>query len=91
MTANQTLYCRFNNRGKRQFRKRYGNETELSGRFGEYASIGLPAHKAALEGDVEALEEIFLWKGVRGVPALDRNDATPLHLAARGNNAGAIK
>lgn len=91
MSAGRPLYCKLNNRGKRQFRKSYGKPRELSAKYAEYASVGLPAHKAALDGDVEALEEIFLWKGVNGVPALDVHNATPLHLAARKNRAGAIK
>ena len=91
MAADQALYCRLNNRGKRQYRKRLGKGSELSDRFAEYASVGLPAHKAALEGNVEVLEELFLWKGATGIPALDRNSATPLHLAARGGHVDAIK
>lgn len=91
MATNRPLFCLLNNRGKRQYRKAYGKPRELSEKYAEYASVGLPAHKAALEGDVEALEEIFLWKGSKGVPALDRNCATPLHLAARRNRAPAIK
>ena len=91
MATDRPLFCTLNNRGKRQYRKTYGKPRELSEKFAEYASIGLPAHKAAIEGNVQALEEIFLWKGTKGVPALDRNCATPLHLAARRSHAPAIK
>lgn len=90
MSSEKTLFAGFNNRGKRQYRKLIGTVEHLSDEFSEYAGIGLPAHKAALDGNIEALAQIFLWLEDE-VPALDVNGATPLHLAAKQNRVNAIK
>ena len=83
------LYCRFNSRGRKQFKA--STRANLLERFPEYASIGLPAHKAALEGNVDGLREIFSTSTDDGVPSRDRNGATPLHLAVKSNRVEAVK
>ena len=90
MTSEENLFAGFNNRGKRQYRKLIGTVEKLSEEFSEYENVGLPAHKAALDGNIEALTQIFLWLEDE-VPALDVNGATPLHLAAKQNRVNAIK
>ncbi len=87
-----TLYAQLNNRGRKQH-KPLEKQTFIE-HFGEYANLGLPAHKAALDGNVECLKECFCSfpkEGGLGVPSRDVNGATPLHLAARNNHADAIK
>lgn len=83
------LYARLNNRGKKTFKEQ--NKEEFHAHFGDYAKLGLPAHKAALDGNVECLKECFCSYINEGVPSRDINGATPLHLAARNNCADAVK
>ena len=83
------LYARLNGRGKKQF-KLSGRESFVE-HFGPYANLGLPAHKAALDGNVECLKECFCTYMKEGVPSRDVNGATPLHLAARNNHSDAVK
>ena len=83
------LYSWLNPRGRKSF-KAVGR-AQLVEKFPEYAKIGLPAHKAALEGNVEALREIYAAYTAEGVPSRDVNGATPLHLAVRGNRIEAVK
>ena len=90
MSSEENLFTGFNNRGKRQYRKLIGTVEQMSEEFSEYANIGLPAHKAAFDGSIEALAQIFLWLEDE-VPALDVNGATPLHLAAKQNRVNVIK
>lgn len=90
MPTKQEMFVAFNNRGKRQYRKSIGTIEELSDEFSDYESVGLPAHKAAFDGNIEALTQIFLWLEDE-VPALDVNGATPLHLAAKQNRVNVIK
>jgi ankyrin repeat protein len=87
-------YCHLNNRGAKHYQKRLGVEVELRGDMANYGYVDLPAHKAAYEGNVEALEAIFIVKhgvSVGGVPLEDKLGATPLHIAARMNQVDAIK
>ena len=82
-------YCRFNTRGFKQYRKHIG--AELPEGFASFSTVDLPAHKAAFEGNIKALEAIFIWKHSKGVPSVDKLAATPLHIAARLNQTEAIK
>lgn len=84
-------YCYLNESGIKQYRKRLGTQVTLRGDFAAFAYVDLPAHKAAFEGNVGALEAIFLWKGNEGVPSCDKMLATPLHIAAKGNQLECIK
>lgn len=84
-------YCFLNNRGLKQYRKRFDLVKDLEESFASFKEVDLPAHKAAFEGNVKALEVIFLWKNQVGVPALDKSLATPLHMAARNNHVEAIR
>lgn len=83
------LYAKLNIRGKKQFKS--ADKATFAESFSEYARLGLPAHKAALDGNVECLKECFCSTPVEGVPSRDVNGATPLHLAARSNRADAVK
>ena len=87
--ATDALYCRLNARGRKAFKalKRYS----LKEKFPEYATIGLPAHKAALEGSVDVLREVFASNQDDGIPSRDVNGATPLHLAVKSNRIEAVK
>ena len=83
------LYSWLNTRGRKSFKPT--EKARLAERFPEYAKLGLPAHKAAIEGDVEALKEIYTSTNAQGVPSRDVNGATPLHLAVRSNRLEAVK
>ena len=83
------LYCRLNARGRKQFKP--STRSSLLEKYPEFSGIGLPAHKAALDGNVDGLKEIFTTSRDEGVPSRDRNGATPLHLAARSNRLEAVK
>ena len=85
------LYTHFNNRGLRHFRKSVGTVDPTNNKLASYSTVDLPAHKAAWDGSIEALEKTFLWKNKDGVPTIDRAGATPLHIAARRNQIDAIK
>ena len=89
MAMADPLYARLNNKGKKQFRK-LDRQTFIE-HFADYANLGLPAHKAALDGNVECLKECFCSFSEEGVPSRDVNGATPLHLAVRNNHADAVK
>jgi ankyrin repeat protein len=83
-------YCSLNSRGRKfaksTKRRSFGDLDE------KYASVGLPAHKAAMLGDVEALKIIFFTiDNSPGVPLKDRYNSTPLHLAAKSNMHHALK
>lgn len=84
------LYAKLNSRGKKQF-KVPSNRESFSQHFAEYSNLGLPAHKAALDGNVECLKECFCCYMKEGVPSRDVNGATPLHLAAKNNRADTVK
>ena len=84
-------FIRFNNRGIRHYKRQAGSFKGLDDHLIEYARIDLPAHKAAWDGNLQALEQIFLWKGKDGVPCIDRHGATPIHLAARRNQVNIIR
>ena len=90
MSSNPSMFAGFNSRGKRHYKRQIDAVDQLSEEFSEYARIGLPAHKAALDGNIEALTQIFSWLEDQ-VPALDVNGATPLHLAAKQNRVNVIK
>ena len=83
------LYSRLNARGRKQFKTT--SKRLFSQKFPEYAKVGLPAHKAALDGDVNCLKEVFACNQDEGVPSRDMNGATPLHLAVRNNHVEAVK
>lgn len=83
------LFCKFNARGLKQFKNL--NKNALKENYPEYAKVGLPAHKAALDGNIDVLKEVFISGSENGVPSRDRNGATPLHLAVRNNNVDAVK
>ena len=83
------LYSRLNARGRKSFKS--VSSKQLTENFPEYAKLGLPAHKAALDGNVDALKEIYTASITEGVPSRDVNGATPLHLAVRGNRMEAVK
>lgn len=84
----EKLYCRLNKNGRKQYRKDIGVVPEFVGDLGD---VDLPAHKAALEGNLSSLQNVFMWKNNSGVPALDIYGATPLHMAARRNHADIVK
>lgn len=83
------LFCRFNARGRKQFKNL--DKNVLKDKYPDYANLGLPAHKAALEGNVDILKEVFVAGNEEGIPSRDRNGATPLHLAVRSNKIDAVK
>ena len=83
------LYAKLNSRGRKQLG--VIDKQIFVKHFGDYASLGLPAHKAALDGNVECLKECFCSSVLEGVPSRDVNGATPLHLAARNNQADAVR
>ena len=87
--AGDFLYCRFNEKGKKQFD--VIERAELESRFPEYTKVGLPAHKAALDGNIECLKDLFSAYWNDGVPSRDVNGATPLHLAVRNSQLDAVK
>lgn len=85
------LYSRLNSRGRKQFK---GCEpVEFKQSYTKYSNIGLPAHKAALAGDVSCLRDFYLSKHERdeGIPSRDVNGATPLHLASRTNRIEVVR
>ena len=84
-------FIHFNNRGIRHYKRQAGSFKGLDDHLIEYARIDLPAHKAAWDGNLQALEQIFLWKSKDGVPCIDRHGATPIHLAARRNQVNIIR
>ena len=81
-------YSRLSARGQKHFR---GTTIDLAEKFPEYAKLGLPAHKAALDGNVDALQVIFTSAADDGVRSRDSNGATPLHLAVRNNHVQAVR
>lgn len=84
-------YCYLNEAGIKQYKKRIGTEDNLRGEFAEFVYVDLPAHKAAFEGNLGALEAIFVWKSDAGVPSCDKMSATPLHIAAKNNKMDCLK
>ena len=88
-TSEDVLYSWLNARGRRNVKPT--DRAQLVERFPEYGKVGLPAHKAALEGNVEALKEIYTAFSADGVPSRDVNGATPLHLAVRSNRTEAVR
>ena len=89
MSGEDVLYSRLNARGRKSFKST--DRAQLAEKFPEYGKVGLPAHKAALDGNVEALREIYTAFSADGVPSRDVNGATPLHLAVRGNRIETVK
>ena len=87
--ATDFLYCRFNDRGRKQFDSI--ERGELESKFADYVKVGLPAHKAALDGNIECLKDLFSAYWDDGVPSRDVNGATPLHLAVRNSRLDAVK
>lgn len=85
------LYSRLNARGHKQFKGAEKQEFEQT--YPTYSKIGLPAHKAALDGNVSCLRDFYLSKHEKdeGVPSRDVNGATPLHLASRTNRIEVIR
>jgi len=81
-----TLYCNLNKKGNKLLKNKQSVELPE-----EYREVGLPAHKAAFNGDVEALQLIFCALSDGGVPLEDTYGSTPLHLAARKNDAKVAK
>ena len=84
-------YCYLNEAGIKQYKKRLGLEDTLRGELAEFAYVDLPAHKAAFEGNLGALEAVFVWKNDAGVPSCDKMSATPLHIAAKNNKIDCLK
>ena len=87
--ATDFLYCKFNDRGRKQFDSIESGE--LESKFSDYVKVGLPAHKAALDGNIECLKDLFSAYWDDGVPSRDVNGATPLHLAVRNSRLDAVK
>ena len=83
------LYSKLNARGRKQFKG--VDKGEFAENYPSYASIGLPAHKAALEGDIECLRDVYAANQDEGVPSRDTNGATPLHLAVRSDRVDAVR
>jgi len=83
------LYAKLNSRGKKQFKPT--NRRSFAENFEDYAKLGLPAHKAALDGNIECLKGCFCSCAADGVPSRDVNGATPLHLAAKNDRVDAVK
>lgn len=84
------LYCRLSSRGRKHCK--VSTKEALTERFPQYARLGLPAHKAALDGNTEAVQQIFeSFTEDDGVPSLDVNGATPLHLAVRNNHLETVR
>ncbi len=84
------LYCRLSSRGRKHCK--VSTKEALAERFPQYARLGLPAHKAALDGNTEGLQQIFeSYAEDDGVPSLDTNGATPLHLAVRNNHLETVR
>ena len=79
-------YCNLNKKGNRLLKEKQPVELPE-----EYREVGLPAHKAAFSGDVEALQLVFFALADRGVPLQDTYGSTPLHLAARSDEAKVAK
>lgn len=88
-TNEDVLYSWLNARGRKSFKPI--DRAQLVERFPEYGKIGLPAHKAALDGNLEALQDIYAAFTADGVPSRDVNGATPLHLAVRSNRTETVK
>ena len=78
-------YCTLNRKGSKLLKDKDAELPE------EYRKIGLPAHKAAFTGDVEALQLIFHALAEEGVPLEDTYGSTPLHLAAKKNDTKVAK
>ena len=83
------LYCKFSERGRKQFDSI--ERGELESNFPDYAKVGLPAHKAALDGNIDCLKDLFGAYWDDGVPSRDVNGATPLHLAVRNSQTDTVK
>lgn len=79
-------YCSLNKKGSKLLKEKQNVELPE-----EYREVGLPAHKAVFGGDVEGLQLIFCALADRGVPLRDSYESTPLHLAARKNDAKVAK
>jgi len=83
------LYSKLNSRGKKQFKSI--EYSIFSENYGDYAKLGLPAHKAALDGNIDCLKDCYCSLSDKGVPSRDVNGATPLHLAVRKNQSETVK
>jgi len=79
------MYCHLNKKGVKLLKDK---EIPLPE---EYREVGLPAHKAAFKGDVDALAAIFLEFTEVGVPLEDSYGSNPLHLAARKDDPKTAK
>ena len=83
-------YLKLNPRGRKFGKSTKRRSLDKLGQ--DYADVGLPAHKAALLGDVEALKVVFFGdETANGVLLRDLYLSTPLHLAARCNQDQAAK
>ena len=87
--AADPLYSRLNSRGKKQFK--LIENSFFSENYKDYAKLGLPAHKAALDGNIDCLKDCYCSLTAQGVPSRDINGATPLHLAVRRNQSETVK
>lgn len=79
-------YCTLNKKGNKLLKDKRNVELPE-----EYREVSLPAHKATFNGDVETLQLIFFALADEGVPLNDTYGSTPLHLAAKKDDAKVAK
>ena len=92
MASAVNIQCTLSERGMKQYQKRLKSITGSTDPIlKEYSTAKLPAHKAAYDGNIPALESIFISKAsTGGLPIADKG-ITPLHMAIKGNKIEAIK
>lgn len=84
--------CTLNEKGQKQFQKRIkGAADKPDPSVGDYGKAKLPAHKAAFDGNIGALEGIFITQSKSGgIPVADKG-ISPIHMAIKGNKMDSVK
>ena len=91
-TQKGVVFCALNDKGLKQFQKRIKAASDKTDpAVGEYERAKLPAHKAAFDGNVPALEGIFITQVKNGGISIADKGISPIHMAIKGNKMDSVK